>query len=201
MSVNEDMKSEKNGKLKKSGQKHSAFEVMKNKRVIAVPVIFTVIVLLMSALYLIYAWNRYEKAAASEAVALAQSLNALLPDDNIAELTGSPEDLNNPAYNELKVNLTSLINVTDSIRFAYLLTEKDGCVIMLIDSEPSESPDYSPPGQELPEANNIYFEIMRKDTTIITEPTQDRWGTWVSVLVPVKDMSSGDMIAIFGLDY
>lgn len=37
--------------------------------------------------------------------------------------------------------------------------------------------------------------------SILTKPTTDRWGTWVSALVPIKDQQTGKVIAVFGVDY
>ncbi len=31
-------------------------------------------------------------------------------------------------------------------------------------------------------------------------PVSDRWGTWVSAMVPVTDKDSGEFVALFGMD-
>ncbi len=55
-----------------------------------------------------------------------------------------------------------------------------GSVFFLVDSEPPESEDYSPPGQTYPEASAILLNtfVSGKETT--EGPLTDRWGTWVS---------------------
>lgn len=67
--------------------------------------------------------------------------------EHIAELSGGPEDLKNSEYIMLKSNLMKLVDTTNPIRFAYILDEQDGNIVILLDSEPSDSADYSPPGQ------------------------------------------------------
>ncbi|MFZ4581004.1 MAG: response regulator, partial [Paludibacter sp.] len=36
---------------------------------------------------------------------------------------------------------------------------------------------------------------------ILTKPTTDKWGTWISVLTPIKDPTTGKIIAVMGIDY
>ena len=71
----------------------------------------------------------------------------------------------------------------------------------MADSEPPESNDYSPPGQVYTEAGVEDFKVYEEGTPIITTPVTDRWGTWISILVPMKDYETGKIIAVFGMDY
>ncbi len=36
---------------------------------------------------------------------------------------------------------------------------------------------------------------------MLSELQTDRWGTWISALVPIKDPDTGKIIAILGIDY
>ena len=101
-------------------------------------IILSVIVLLVVALHLRFAWNRYNDIASSEAVMLAQSMESLLHPEHISELSGTEKDLDNPAYIMTKLSLQKLVETNNPIRFAYLLGEDNGSMIFLIDSE---SPD------------------------------------------------------------
>ena len=51
------------------------------------------------------------------------------------------------------------------------------------------------------EVNNIYREPFKTGETLFTKSITDRWGNWISVLVPVKDTTTGNVIAVFGIDY
>ncbi len=124
-------------------------------------ILLTITVLLASGFYLHLEWNKYQGLASSEAIQLAQSLESLLHPEHIEELSGSAEDLNNPTYVMEKHSLARLIEVTNPIRFAYLLGERNGSVVFLMDSEPPDSPDYSPPGQIFYEAQDSIMGIFR----------------------------------------
>jgi len=164
-------------------------------------ILFTVIVIALSGLYLRFAWNRYNDEASTKAIMLAQSLETLLQHQQIAALSGGAEDLAKPEYNMTKLSLTRLVGSKNPIEFAYLMGEQNGKIVFLIDSESPESPDYSPPGQVYEEADNETWEPFKSGKTILSEPATDRWGTWISALVPIKDPTDGRVIAVLGLDY
>ncbi|MFA6863580.1 MAG: PAS domain S-box protein, partial [Dysgonamonadaceae bacterium] len=164
-------------------------------------IILTVIVLLIVSLHLRFAWYRYNDIASSEAVMLAQSMESLLHPEHISELSGTEKDLDNPAYIMTKLSLQKLVETNNPIRFAYLLGEDNGSMIFLIDSESPDSPNYSPPGQIYEEAGETDWLPFKTAKTVLTEPTTDRWGTWISALVPIKDPADGRVIAVLGLDY
>ncbi|GAB6154473.1 hypothetical protein JCM17380_32230 [Desulfosporosinus burensis] len=71
----------------------------------------------------------------------------------------------------------------------------------MVDSEPVESKDYSPPGQEYTEADKSYSKPFTDGKVLITAPVTDRWGTWISFIVPIKDFETGKTIAALGIDY
>lgn len=148
-----------------------------------------------------FSWNRYQDAASSKAVILAQSLETLLQPEDIAELSGGTEDLKKPEYIITKRNLSQLAQATNDIVFAYLMGIKDGNIVFLMDSELPDSPGYSPPGQVYEEADEVTWEAFRPGKTILSDPKTDRWGTWISALVPVKNPVSGQVIAVFALDF
>jgi|LSQX01.3.fsa_nt_gb diguanylate cyclase (GGDEF)-like protein/PAS domain S-box-containing protein len=161
----------------------------------------TVIVFMISGLYLLFEWNRYQKMASSEAIQLANSLEALMPGKHISELSGMADDMESPEFTIIRNNLARLVETTGSIRFAYLLGERDGSMIFLLDAESPDSDEYSPPGQIYTEADDIDWEPFKTGTTVLTDPRTDRWGTWISALVPIKDPTDGRVIAVFGIDY
>jgi PAS domain S-box-containing protein len=164
-------------------------------------VIFTAVTLVLCGLYLHLSWNRYEDIVSSEAVMLAESLESLLHPEHIVELSGTDQDLDKPEYITIKHTLMRLLENENPVRFAYLMAERDGKIIFLLDSEPPDSPDYSPPGQIYEEADDLSWEPFKSGKTVLTAASTDRWGTWISVLVPVKDQASENVIAVFGIDY
>jgi len=160
-----------------------------------------VIMLVLSGFYLRFAWNRYQNEAASEAIMLVQSVESVLYPEDVAQLSGDANDLAKPEYSMIKRSLTRLAAVKNPINFAYLLGERNGDIIFLLDSESPESPDYSPPGQVYTEANATIWETFESGKAVLDAPTPDRWGTWISALVPIKNPADGRVIAVIGLDY
>lgn len=164
-------------------------------------IIFTMIIVVLSGVYLVYAWNRHQDVAESEAIMLAQSLESVFHPEHITNLTGSSEDLGKSDYKMTKQSLIQLVETTNPIRFAYLMIERDGNIVFLMDSEPADSADYSPPGQIYEEVDDVLLNTFSSDKAVLTKPTADRWGTWISVLVPMKDPTNDKNIAVFGIDY
>lgn len=158
-------------------------------------------VICLSGLFLWFQWHRYQEMAANEAIQLAESVEALLHTEHIAELSGTAADLDLPEYRMTKASLVRLDAATNPFHFAYLMQEKAGEIIFLVDSEEPDSPDFSPPGQVYDEAGAVLWAVFTDGKTVLSEPTSDRWGTWISALVPVKDPSSGETLAVLGLDY
>ena len=107
---------------------------------------------------------------------LAQSLESFLHKEHVNALTGGAEDLEKTEYNLIKSNLIRLTELSNPIHFAYIFDERDGDIIILIDSEPSDSTAYSPPGQLYYEASDNHRELFQTGKTIITEKITDRWG-------------------------
>lgn len=161
----------------------------------------TIIFLIISAVFINYAWNKSVKTKEDNAIKFAQTFEAGIHKSLIHELTGDSSDLNKTAYKEIKNSLIRLVKYNDEIRFAYIFIEKDNKIYILADSEVDGSKDYSPPGQEYTEADIEIFEVFNTGQTKIINPVNDRWGSWVSVLVPMKSIDTGEIVAVFGIDY
>lgn len=175
--------------------------VMKRKSNKVRVIIFSMIIVVLSGLYLIYSWNKYQDVAESEAIMLAESLESVIHSDQIAKLSGSAEDLEKSVYKMTKQSLIQLVETTNPIRFAYLMGERNGGIVFLMDSEPSDSVDYSPPGQIYEDVEDALWDTFSSGKSVLTQPATDRWGTWISVFVPMKDPINGNVLAIFGIDY
>lgn len=163
--------------------------------------ILIVFALVLSGLHLRFAWNNHEESAKSEAISLALSVQSIMHTQHIAELSGSENDLQKPEYSLTKQSLSNLVKTSKRIHFAYLLAVRDNNMFFLVDSESPDSPDYSPPGQTYEEATDIDWAPFKTGKTKLTPPLTDRWGTWISALVPIKDPLDGKVIAVLGVDY
>jgi PAS domain S-box-containing protein len=158
-------------------------------------------VILLGISYILFVWKTVEQQESHKVLQVAQSIEASLPKEELRELNAHPEELAKNKYLRLKNKLQNVIQVNKNARFAYLYLEHNGKLYFIVDSEPESSPDYSPPGQEFTEADQIDKKPFLDGQAQITQPVTDRWGTWVSAEVPVKDQQTGKIIAVFGMDY
>lgn len=154
-----------------------------------------------SILYLQHIWNSSIAETRQDSIRLAKAAESGISKSNILLLNADNSDLNNSVYHELKGSLTAFANQDKSFRFAYILAQKKDSIVILADSEPIDSKDYSPPGQIFSEASKEDRTAFQSDRPLLTNPTKDRWGEWVSVLVPMKDPETGAVVAVYGIDY
>jgi PAS domain S-box-containing protein len=159
------------------------------------------VILFAGGWYVVFIWNDANSQYVDKVLQVARSVEASLPKDELPALEENPENLKSGDYQRLKNALQKVIKVNDQARFAYVYVERGGKLYFIADSEPETSPDYSPPGQEFMEADSVDAQPFRDGKALVTKPVTDRWGTWVSAEVPVKDEETGRVIAVFGMDY
>ena len=128
---------------------------------------------------------------------VAQAVNL----DRVRALTGTEADLAAPDYRRLKEQLAFVKKVGEKYRFIYLMGRKpDGRIFFFLDNEPPGSKDFSPPGQIFSEAPEGYSRVFNTGIAAVEGPVRDRWGTWVSALVPLNDPQTGALVAVLGMD-
>ena len=178
-------------------KKNASF--FKTKNIIAIFVLILFIV--FGAFYVRYTWleskNRTTKDVLKEAHAIEVSLNG----EALSQLHGVPTDNNTQTYKDMKTKLMALVNIYHQARFIYFYTKVDGKLFFMVDSEPTQSKDCSPAGQEYTEEDPEVRIPFESGKSLITKPATDRWGTWVSVLVPIKNPETGEIFAVLGIDY
>lgn len=172
-----------------------------SKKTLVYTFLCILIIVCLSGFYLRLTWNKYQKAVSSEALILAQSLESLLHPNYIEALSGNSSDLEKPEYIMIKNSMQKLVKATKPIHFVYIMAERNGKIVILLDSESPDSENYSPPGQVYDEADFSYLSSLMKGEAVITKPIADRWGTWVSALVPINNPNNDNMIAVLGIDY
>jgi PAS domain S-box-containing protein len=166
------------------------------------PEIFIFLAILVAGLiYIRYTWIRFENEQSGKLLQIARSIEATIPSEVIKVLAAKPEDIYRPEYKRIKKTLQAIISANPKARFAYIYTTRNNKIFFIADSEPLHSKDYSPPGQEYTEAKPEDKQPFLDGKEAITKPLSDRWGTWRSVFIPIKDDASGDTIAVFGMDF
>ena len=136
-----------------------------------------------------------------EVLVSTQKLSQTISSEAIETLAGNEADLQSNNYQILKQQLKSIQESNPNSRFVYLMRLKpDGSVVFLVDAESPESEDYSPPGETYDEASSRLKSIFTRGIAFVEGPETDRWGTWISPLVPIQDTEDGQIVAILGMD-
>jgi len=103
-------------------------------------------------------------------------------------------------YQRLKEKLKRLRASNADCRFTYVCSLRGEDVIFVADSEPTNSPDYSPPGQIYTEVTANLKRALSDHIEVIEGPYRDRWGNWISCFVPMRVDFAGQCPVVFGFD-
>ena len=119
-----------------------------------------------------------------QAQAVAQAVNV----EHVRALSGSESDIGSPSYQRIKEQLAAVRSANTQCRFIYLMGRKtENKVFFFVNSEPTSSKDYSPPGQVYDEAPEGFLRAFATRKALAEGPYTDRWGSWITVLAPILD--------------
>ena len=133
-------------------------------------------------------------------LARSQVALAAIDVDLLKDLKTSDADLSSPAYQQLKKKFMELQRASHDCRFAYICSLQGTNVLFVGDSEPTNSPDYSPPGQVYTEASDGLRLALSNQIELCEGPSRDRWGEWVSGYAPIMATWPGAPHMVFGFD-
>jgi PAS domain S-box-containing protein len=164
--------------------------------------IIAIIVIIASGMALtLWTIQREDNLLRTDLIIKTRHLSSDISIEHVKGLTGSESDLGSPDYVILKDQMMRFQSTDPQIKFVYLIGQwSDGTVFFYVDSESPGSEDYSPPGQGYPEASASLLNIFSTGQETTEGPQSDRWGTWVSGLVPITDATTGKVIAVMGTD-
>jgi hypothetical protein len=130
----------------------------------------------------------------------ADNASLVFTSEEIRNLKGNEEDLNNGYYFDIKNKLLALRRANPDARFVYLMGANGEKLFFFADSESITSEDYSPPGQTYDETTPNDLERYFKGESYSEGPYSDRWGKWVSGYSHIKDPLTGEVVAMLGMD-
>jgi PAS domain-containing protein len=157
--------------------------------------------LLAGALFTCWAAARADGGMRQELLQQAHLVSHTVDVAHVRLLTGTETDLTSPEYLWLKEQFAAIKAGNDKYRFVYLLGRPaHDTILVLVDNEPASSAGYSPPGDHFPEATEGHHRVFDTGTEVVAGPFTDRWGTWISALIPVHDPHSHELLAVLGVD-
>ena len=150
--------------------------------------------------FVVFFTNYGESIERRALLATAAAGAAAFDGAQIATLKGGAEDRDTHAFQHARESLQLLRSAIPLSRFVYLMALQKDKIIFLADAEAEDSADYSAPGTVYEESTPALHQVFETKTAITEGPLRDRWGIWVSGLVPVLDPKTGDVAAVFGVD-
>ena len=160
-----------------------------------------IILLIIGTAVTLWTAGRQDQVMREQMLIKTRLAGAGISPDQVVALSGTAADLDSPGYQKLKKLMAGYRAADPDIRFAYLIGERAGGKhFIFVDSEPPESADYSPPGDDYPDVPSLITGVFSTGKEITGGPYTDQWGTWVSGVVPVPDPETGKVIAVFGMD-
>lgn len=116
-------------------------------------------------------------------------------------LNGTPEEQKSAA-SEIQKQFSKQIISSDRFAYIYIMNrDSEGRIHFLVDAQrPDEETPPSPLGEPYPEASDELKGVFDTKTAIVEGPIEDRWGTWISPIVPLIDPEDGEVRAVLGLD-
>lgn len=160
-----------------------------------------IILVLAGSFFIFHTWNRNVAKRKSDILETGKTIAYAINGVSAAQLNAEPSDINTQAYHSIKNRLMHIKNEFSKAQFIYLYKQKEGKLYFIADSEPENSENCSPAGQYYEEADEESFLPFKTGQSIVTQPAEDRWGNWISVLVPLRDQSNGEIFAVLGIDY
>ncbi len=148
-----------------------------------------------------FTWDLVNRRLSGEALRQARVVASSINPARIKRLKGNKTDMISPDYLRLKEQLTQIRQVHKSCCFLYLMGQKvDGSVFFFVDSQPTDSKSYTPPGLVYEEVSDEYLYSFDTGESRTVGPIKDRWGKLITSLVPIHDDKTNKLIAVLGMD-
>jgi diguanylate cyclase (GGDEF)-like protein len=120
------------------------------------------------------------------------------PFENV--LNTNPNNLNATDLNGLHAQLNDACKANRECHFIYALYIEDSKVKFLLDASPQPPKEISHLRDVFDEATEELKDAMYRKKTLVEGPVVDRWGTWVSVRVPIKITMKSNHFVMLSVD-
>ncbi len=140
----------------------------------------------------------FRKLFLNQAIHITESIDSTL----IKTFKGSDEDLNAPIYQNVLKSLRTLRALIPRCRYLYIMGKNEhGEIFFYMDTqEDTEETPPSHPGEIYEDASLELVQCFDTGKPFTEGPIPDKWGVWVSALVPVRDTVDNKIIAVLGMD-
>ena len=133
----------------------------------------------------------------------SESVSAAINPERVKTLTASSLDDNNPdniRLNQQLQKVQTYLN-TQGIRWSYLIFKKDNQFLFSASSISAQSTLVIPNQAMFIKIHPQSFKkSFQNQQAILSQPYQDEWGKFISAFIPIKDFSTGELLAVIGFD-
>lgn len=178
------LRSEENGKTPSSVPLRKAL----------LPLFALVIILSLGWLFVDYLGKHRQKLLSENLLTRITLAAKSIDQKKLKYLTATESDIGKADYEELK---KFLMTIKIKSRFLYLMTLREGHVYFMVDSEQVNSPDYSPAGQIYTEISPAFLHELQMKKPFVIGPETDRWGTWITAVIPLEVTLNGKFSIYF----
>jgi len=152
--------------------------------------------------FFVVQWAGEREAARQRLVLIDNASRAALAVDrsHLEQLSATESDLGSTHYRRLKEQFQLIRSTMPGTRFLYLMRKVKGRFVFQVDSEKPGSPDESPPGQVYTEVTQALQQAFERGEEVTIGPETDRWGTFITALVPIGQQRTGMVTTMLGAD-
>ena len=150
--------------------------------------------------------DNVEKETKAQMLGYANIFTAGINPSRVETLSNTEKDLDNQDYLRIEEQLSKMYKASSNshIRWIYTMFQKDNNIVFGPDSIPKGEYGHSEPGAIYADPSEkmkqAIFDLLENGNSEILGPDTDQWGTWLSVLVPIKNFETGKILGILGMD-
>jgi len=164
-------------------------------------IIIALIVIMLAGLYLHFAWHRYQMAAEEDALRLTRSLESLLHVEHIVALASDEQDQVIPDLPLVEHSLVRLVETTDHVYYACILSKQNEGVAVVANSAAANSGAFNRAKCGCEALEKISLRLFETGQSFLTEPISSPCGDWIWAIVPIFAPESKDVAATLALSY
>lgn len=179
----------------------------KKKIIISLFIISLVVIFVATEVSFVYVSNYVDNSYRQELLSFAKVVSASIDGDKLSELSATPADYGNEEFQRLQYKLTKMGDISSLVRYIYILGGRGGNdFYFYIDSQPSrfsddlEAEPLAVPGEEYIDDSGDFAATLNEGKDITSGIYSDKWGTFVSVSVPIFNQKGERVPAILGVD-
>lgn len=157
------------------------------------------------------AWDTYRRSLASidtelrnGTLNIARAARSHIDLDQLLGLQDAPDE-DDTSYQEIWVKLNGMLNEVTGVKYLYTCCLKGDQAVFLVDSvahgdaDGDGVDDHANLHEVYEDPPNELLQALKTGAEIGSEPYTDKWGTFVSAFVPIRD-AKGNVKAAVGVD-